>query len=308
MTLRRPCHTTVTSPRYARCASMKGVRALNDLPDPLARATPCEEAFRRIAVHCAEAFSEALAQVQSSDDPRGPHKARVALRRLTTALDVFEPLLRRKRLAGLRAQAKGMFRALGTLRDSDVHTEGREAEPGHKGRLRRNAALRGRVRKDLMARKADTFAGRVARLTAPDGEIWRRGTQARAMRAAPLGDFAAGMLGQVWADCQSRGGSVSAMDPATRHEFRKDLKSMRYLAEFFAPLFPALSQDPFGTDFHDIQDALGVLNDYQVALALDGRKPPAKLPGKQTRALVAAEAIWLRLTTAPLPWDRSAPG
>jgi CHAD domain-containing protein len=122
------------------------------------------------------------------------------------------------------------------------------------------------------------------------------------MRAAGLGGYAATMLGQVWADCQRHGPSVSGMTPEQRHDFRKDLKTMRYLAEFFAPLFPGLSQDPFRSDFRDIQDALGTLNDWEVALALEGAPRPAVMPAKQTRAMVAAEAIWLRLCSTPLPW------
>lgn len=275
--------------------------ALDDLPDPLTPDTPCEEAFRRIALHCAEGFTEAVADVQHSTDPRGPHKARVALRRLTTALDVFAPQLRRKRRQALRDRLKVLFRALGALRDSDVHLEARKAESGHKDRARRNTAVRRKVRKVLAGDGAGFSADLVA-LVAADGAVWRRGDRARAMRGAGLGGFAAQMLGQVWAVCLRHGTSVSGMTPDQRHDFRKDLKSMRYLAEFFAPLFPGLSQDPFRTDFRDIQDALGTLNDWEVALALEGAPRPALMPAKQTRAMVAAEAIWLRLCSAPLPW------
>lgn len=275
---------------------------MSDLTPPLTPDTPCQEAFRRIARLCAEAFGEALDEVQGTEDPRGPHRARVALRRLTTALDVFRPILRRKRLAALRRKAKVLFRALGTLRDSDVHVESRQGQGDYKDLLRRNHRIRRRVRRALRREGAARFARNLARAVAGDGKIWRRGAQARRMRAAPLGGFAAGMLAQVWARCQSHGASVAGMAPADRHEFRKDLKTMRYLAEFMAPLFPGLSQDPFRHDFRDIQDALGTLNDYEVALVLERRKPPEVLPGKQTRALVAAEAIWLRLTTAPVPW------
>ena len=275
---------------------------MDDLPDPLTLDTPCEAALRRIALHCASEFATALDSVATSDDPRGPHRARVALRRLTSALDVFAPMLRRKRLAALRARAKRVFRTLGTLRDSDVHTEAQQDDPGHNDRLRHNAAVRAQVRRDLDRHDAGRFADKVAALVAPEGDLWRRGTAARAMRAGPLGAYASGMLAAVWADCQGHGGSVSAMSPQTRHDFRKKLKTMRYLAEFFGPLFPGLAQDPFRNDFRDIQDALGTLNDYEVALALDGRAAPKVLPAKQTRALVAAEAIWLRLTGAPVPW------
>ena len=275
--------------------------ALDDLPDPLTPDTPCEEAFRRIALHCADRYAEAADLVRDSADPRGPHKARVALRRLTSALDVFAPLLRRKRCQALRDRSKVLFRTLGDLRDSDVHLECRKAEPGHKARAARNAALRRKVRKAL-ANDGACFPADLAALVAADGALWRRGRQARGKRATGLGGFAEQILRQVWAECRGHGDSVSAMTPEQRHDFRKDLKTMRYLAEFLEPLFPGLSQDPFRSDFRDIQDALGTLNDWEVALALEGASRPAAMPARQTRAMVAAEAIWLRLCSAPLPW------
>lgn len=279
---------------------------LDDLSDPLTAETPCEEAVRRIALHCSAQFSEALAVVMDSTDPRGPHKARVALRRLTTALDVFEPALRRKRRAALRARIKALFRALGDLRDSDVHLAARDGEPGHKDRLRRNAEIRHHLRATLADRRAGRLAEEVAVLVATDGPLWRRSGPAVSLRAAPLGQVAADMLGAVWAECQRHGASVSAMDPDDRHRFRKDLKAMRYLAEFFAPLFPALQREPFRSDFREIQDALGNLNDWEMSLALEGARRPVPLPPRQTRALVAAEAIWLRLASSPLPWGDPA--
>lgn len=269
--------------------------------------TACEALLRAYMLDCAATFSSELGRLMASDDPRGPHRARVALRKLTTALDLFAPLMRRKRRARLRGQAKALFRLLGPLRDSDVHTAARQNAPGHKERLRRNTAVRKQVRKELEAADAEAFAARLADVAAPDGALWRRGAEARALRAAPLAQVGAGMLETAWAACRAHGSSVSAMDPVARHEFRKDLKSMRYLAEFLAPWFPGLAQDPFGSDFRDIQDALGVLNDYQVALALEGRKPPPVLPAAQTRALVAAETIWLRLQSAPVPWGPAVP-
>lgn len=277
-----------------------------DPTDPLLPDTPCEHAFRRIVAGCLEDFDTALAEVMASDDPRGPHKARVALRRLTTALDVFAPILRRKQMARVRNAAKRLFRALGELRDSDVFNAAHVDQPGHKDRLRRNASLRDKVRRSLQSAKADSFAAMLHAAIAPDGPIWRRKSRALQMRAAPLGAFAAGMLRQVWARCQQHGASVSAMGPDVRHDFRKDLKSLRYLSEFFTPLFPALAQEPFRSDFRDIQDALGILNDFAVAQLLAGRKMPHVLPVPQTRALVAAETIWLRLSSTPRPWDGPA--
>jgi CHAD domain-containing protein len=266
----------------------------------------CEARFRSVALAAVEAFDAALETFLTSEDPQGPHKARVSLRRLTTALDAFRPILRRKAAELWRARAKKIFAALGRVRDSDVHLADRQARPGDKARRERNRLLRQKTRKAMRKRQVAEFAPGLRTAVADDGAMFRRSARARDLRAAPVAGFAAGALDEAWQRCLGHGRSVRAMTDEERHEFRKDMKTLRYQSEFFADLFPGLGNPPFAEDLRAIQDALGTLNDFAVALEIEGRKSPARPPKRVAEAMEEAERLWDRLSGLPLPWAGQA--
>ncbi len=113
--------------------------------------------------------------------------------------------------------------------------------------------------------------------------LFRRSARAREGRAAPVVQVAAPMLATAWDRCAAYGPSILATPDDRRHEFRKDMKSLRYLAEFLEGVFPALAADPWVGAFRDIQDGLGAWNDHVVALAIDGAPGPARLPAAVAR-------------------------
>ena len=262
----------------------------------------CEQALAAILGRCTTALDAELAVFLGSDDMSGPHKSRVALRRITTALDAFAPILRKRPRKALRAEAKAIFRSLGKVRDSDVYLATHADEPGHDTRQEQNRKLREKTRDRLRKTRAVTFAPRLSAALGPEGDLMKTKPRALLTRAQPVRDFATTALDQAWQAALACGPSVVAMPVAAQHEFRKDMKTVRYLAEFFAEHFPALAQDPFRQDFRDLQDALGTLNDYDVALTLAGKRRPKALPPTEARALATAEAIWSRLGNARLPW------
>jgi inorganic triphosphatase YgiF len=263
----------------------------------------CEAEFTAIVLGCADAIDVALAVCMTSDDPAGPHKTRVALRRLTTALDAFRPILRRKAVAGLRHTAKGIFRDLGRVRDSDVllGDAGRRDRP--KAQVAKNVALREAARTKIAKGRKLTFTRDLRAAVGPDGNLFRRSGEAVKLREAHVSGFATGVLRASWQRCLGYGASVQAIPEESRHDFRKDMKTLRYLSEFFAGLFPGLQDEPFRSDFRDIQDALGEVNDYEVALNIEGGKRPASPPERVTRALAEAEVLWARLSAAAAPWS-----
>ena len=56
-----------------------------------------------------------------------------------------------------------------------------------------------------------------------------------------------------------------------RHELRIAVKKLRYLAEFYQPLFPRKHSKPYLAALKDLQDGLGHLNDIAVASRLIDR-------------------------------------
>lgn len=261
----------------------------------------CETAFRRIALRTAAEIDAGLALFFGSEGHAGPHKSRVALRRLTAALDGFEPVLRRKVRQGLRAEAKRIFRKLGEQRDSDVYLAGLGAARRSKAALARNAALRERLRDDLRARKAVAFAPRLQSLT-ESGEIFRRGAGALALRQGPAADLAAEALEIAWQDCLAHGTDLAAMKDEVRHDLRKAVKDLRYLSEFFAPLWPGVDAAPVLARMAALQDALGTLTDLRAAELLRKGRADAAARQRAARALKDAGQLWQTLCAAPVWW------
>ncbi len=262
----------------------------------------CEAELRRLCSDACVALDEALVLFLSSDDVRGPHKARVALRRLTTCLDAFAPLLRSKPLSMLRGKAKTLFRKLGKVRDSDVYAADRADQPGQPTRLRQNMRLRETIRTRLRNDKAARFSQHLMSALSPGGLLFRRRPRAIALRHAPVRAFAAGLLQSLWSASLSWGPSVAAMSPSKRHQFRKTVKSLRYSIEFFSGHLSDWNMGVFRSDLRDLQDALGVLNDFDMALEIEGKNSPKSLPPREAMALAAAETLWSGLSKADLPW------
>lgn len=275
-------------------------------PAPTPASPSAEDTFRDICLSAAQAMDAALAVFLETEDQAGPHKARVALRRLTTALDAFLPLLRRKQTAKLRARAKRIFRRLGTVRDSDVLLEAKGRKGASAALIAQNRQLRSTTRDRLRKTRAIGFPQELRLAVMPGGPIYRRSPSAQVRRAAPVALLAADLLETAWDRCRAWGPSVRRIPEDRRHDFRKDMKSLRYLAEFFAGQIPGLQEDPFRSDFRAIQDDLGTVNDHAVSLLLDGARRPARPPPPVAEALARADRLWQQLSASTPPWRAQA--
>lgn len=288
----------------------------------------CEAAFARIMQDCACQIDAQLAVVLTSDWASGPHKARVALRRLTTALDAFGAILRRKPAARLRAEAKWIFRVLGQLRDADVFVQSCPANAVDGAARRKLAALRAKIRRKLRRHQAVAFApgvlrqlGDLAHLgeTDPEGDapsavfaashpgkspsLLRRQGKGRQLRRMPVAALAHSQLQAAWKQGLRYGPDLEKLGATGLHDFRKDMKTLRYLVEFFAPLWPAAARAPFRRSLQLLQDDLGLLNDMAVAAAR-GRRPDAV---KRQAALARAARDWRQLRAQPPFWQALPP-
>src|SRR5689334_25339553 len=86
----------------------------------MSTATDCTVAARLEAALRASArtIDEHIERVAGRDDPAGPHKSRVALRRLRAALFAFRSVMRRKVRERLQSSARRVGRILAPLRDA----------------------------------------------------------------------------------------------------------------------------------------------------------------------------------------------
>jgi len=255
--------------------------------------------FRRIAAMCGDAFSTQLAQVMTDDDPEGPHRARVALRRFRAALSGFSPVIdpaARREVAG---QARGLFRCLGRLRDADVLLAGC-IDPAAVAGLAADAdRIRAEVRAELTAMDATDFAPALqARLAGSNwqradkrGQRWhRRGLERLGRRA----------LGRAWHACLGHGADLATLEAEPRHELRKDLKTLRYLSEYFASFWPGGRRDRFLTHLRGLQDNLGLLNDLALARMLTD---VVAVTAEEAAALSIARRSWKSLQKTGPFWS-----
>lgn len=264
------------------------------------RKMPAGDALALLAGRALDDFSRALEVVRHSEDPEGPHQARVALRRLRTHLRAARKLAQGEGLRPLEARARELFRILGTLRDADVlaHDVG-PADPATLARrFAEAAAVRAEVRARLAEAGADRFAAEAAAaIAAPD---WRG---PRAER--PFGRYAARALQRAFDRVAAHGKHLAEMPDPERHEARKDLKALRYLVDDFAPLFPRRDVAPFRKRLRRLQDSLGLLNDLALAAAAaeaEGTAPDPARAARRAEALAAAEDDWTALRKARPFW------
>lgn len=283
---------------YICLSGLFAVQRLQIMPDPLGLTAnmPSQDALAAILRGCGQDFALQLAVFLESPDPDGPRKARVALRRLTTALDAFEPILRRSRARDLRRRAKEMFRHLGEIRDADVAgvVDVREEDADW---------LRSRVRKHLRKAKAAEFAARLQSSTFADG-LMKSGKSSRGPREKALIRTAARSLEQARERCFKHGTDLSRLSDTKIHDLRKALKAWRYLAEFFAPCWPEDDAVPARRlAFQALQDAFGVLTDQSLVRRRGGEVDPADVETATARAQQLLCALIL-----DAPWWRDPAG
>lgn len=200
------------------------------------------------------------------------HQCRVALRRLRAALLVFRPLLRADEETRRIDKSLGQLaRVLGEARDLDVLIEKRANDAGgrdqeaawRKAEVARSAAHE-RVRATLVdAQTTELLFDLVQWLS--EG-VWARAPELEGLRDTPCTALAVDALRHYRRRVRRLGKRFGEIDDEKRHTLRKDFKTLRYAAEFFAPLFVdekrKRERETFLTTLEAVQDRLGDWNDH----------------------------------------------
>lgn len=261
-------------------------------------------AFAHHAERLAAEYDRQRDAILESDDPEGTHRARVALRRLRSLVTGFAPILGAKAGKRLEKRLKDAFRDLGPLRDADVRAESLAHGPQAEELAASAAALRADMRQRLRAEAGPGLAAEMQTMLA-DPRLWQTSPRARRLAAAPAAVLAQRALQGAWSDVLAYGDDLAALDIETRHDFRKDMKTLRYLVEFFAPLWPDKGSADFIKRMQKLQDALGVLNDLHTLLhPIAGDVHPRSRPSWR----VARRRRWRRPRSTGTSCDRPAPG
>ncbi|HST00660.1 MAG TPA: CHAD domain-containing protein [Usitatibacter sp.] len=262
----------------------RGYRLLaNDRPRPVKAAKVPLDASMTPADAARAIVAAGLEQLQANDaglaahsDPEYVHQARVAMRRMRSALRMFRREIGIDRAKRWRDALGDTSRALGRSRDWDVfamHTlPGALAEYGDEGLARR---LKGRVgrrrgRERQAAREALRSPAHARALLEISQWIAHADGAADPQARATLPDFAAQVIRKRRKRLFTRALLLGSLGAAEQHRVRIDTKRLRYALDGLGSLFRHKALEPFAKTVEDLQDALGECNDAATAMTLVG--------------------------------------
>ncbi|SNT71560.1 CHAD domain-containing protein [Paracoccus seriniphilus] len=242
--------------------------------------------------------------ILQSDDPEHVHQARVALRRMRSLLRGFDGMLTGESTSAINDLLAKKFRELGPLRDADVHAEAVSGQDGADQARQAAAELRAQLRQ---AFRDSTDLSLKAQIDAilHDSVKVLRGARRQRLARAPVTIIAARALQLAWTELLAFGGDLDTLSPDGLHQFRKRAKDMRYLVDYFAPLFPDAS-GKMPKRLSQMQDALGIVNDLAVMREKSGQDEEIRLPADaertEAKARKAANKAWRKLSSEPAWW------
>lgn len=236
-------------------------------PSPLTAQLSPVEAFRSIALSCLEHFQRNEQGLRTSKDPEYVHQARVALRRLRSAIKLFSPALPQDFVAAYGETWGTLASALGDARNWDVFLE--ETLPPIKTALPKNndvARLHQEgLRRSRRARKAVTTLMAFTEYPKLITEFTAAVFALNDILPITLTSFANTQLAKHARQARRLAKRHTELQAAERHKMRICFKKLRYTLEFFAPLLAGKHLQPYLSVLNQLQDELGMINDHITA-------------------------------------------
>jgi triphosphatase len=278
-----------------------------------------EDGLRLIVESGIGQFIANLPAISLGGDGEGVHQARVAIRRLRSALVLFGEHIEPSAAGQFERELQHLGRVFGEARDWDVfvlETLPRACDEGMEGDWL-----------NLLAPPADDFrrdAHRaVARLVASSeltgfvvalaawtaGELWvQSGKRGFRVAASPLRDLAPEMLDRLEAKVFSRARRIARQSAEERHALRKAFKKLRYAVEFFAGLYDRKAVKRYRHVCEGVQEILGTINDTVATDALaaqigEGAENSRLAPSIGVLARWSAHNREVALKQLPGVWD-----
>jgi triphosphatase len=261
--------------------------AINATPFVLSADLSVEQGLQIIVGNCLTHIQGNLPGVRQTGDIEYVHQMRIGLRRLRSALQIFDEV--RNCPTNIQSELAWLTDQLGNARDWDVlgtFTLPALADkvidlPGL-DQLQKQVQQVARRKRQRCAAAVDST--RSARLWG-SLENWLEDTDRNILHTAssidcmsmPLPHFATRVLPHYQRKLRARYGAMEPGDPHSRHRVRISAKKLRYAAEFFQSYYSGKSAHRFITRLAALQDALGISNDTTVAEQLL-RDLPHKLP------------------------------
>jgi inorganic triphosphatase YgiF len=274
-------------------------------------------ALQDILRECSAQIIANIEAIMALDAPEGPHQLRVGLRRLRSALALFRPAASGEMVDRLKAEARWLAVEVGQLRDlqvivGEIVPRHSGAHADHPGMTRLAVAAtsaadsaRTSLRQTLDGPRVRSFLLGLMCFTECRGwEVAKPSGVQDSVCAAPVSAFVAAALAKRWrkvCKCARRIGQLSVDQ---RHALRKELKKLRYAAEFFRSLFPDRRVKPFLASLRRLQDLFGELND---AAMLEARldQLAAQMPPDPDARFAAGLLIGSASARADIHWHEA---
>ncbi len=238
-------------------------------------------AFRTIALGCLEHYQRNERGLIASTDPEYVHQARVALRRLRSAIKLFAPVLPADFATAYGQTWQTLAGALGDARNWDVFVAETlppilAAFPGHRDarRLAREGARRARQARAALIHMValPDYARLIVEFTAAIYALQDQLPQ-------ELDEFARQRLKARARQARRLAQRHHELEPAERHRMRICFKKLRYAVEFFTSLLPTKRLRPYLQALSQLQDELGLINDHVTAQTLLDEALQSRPPG-----------------------------
>jgi len=224
------------------------------------------DAFRAAANASLRQYRLNVIALLAGENPEALHQARVALRRLCSALSLYRSTARGDSYRALRDDLAWFAGHFAAARDLDVMSACGLFDP-EALRPERDRAHR-RMMSALRSRRARATMLRLA-LWIELG-AWRF----RPKAARPAAALARERLDRQWRALERRGAAIGTMETEALHRLRIETKKLRYAAEFLFGLHPGPKPRAFVDALKALQDALGGINDAWLARETARRHRP----------------------------------
>jgi triphosphatase len=270
-------------------------------------------ALQAAAQNCLVQFRRNEVLLMRTGDADAVHQTRVGLRRLRTALRLFEQAFPKdQRIERLRADLRQVTQHIATVRNLDVLI-GRNVAPGiMQVLLSARTAELARSRVSLASRPVRRTMLGVAEWLATGPDMHGSDADARILA------FAVNRLDRLRSRLLKAGTHFSALDDTGRHRLRIRAKHLRYTSEFFRSVIIGLGAGKrkgnklfmaFMRPLAALQGHLGELNDRAVAPGVlvaigfvEGIAPVAASFEARAASLAGAEAALSALAEAQPFW------
>jgi CHAD domain-containing protein len=237
---------------------------------------PCREAVRNIVRRMLALARQQEQGIVDDIDTEFLHDYRICLRKIRSIFSLMKGVYPEVDTARLKIQWSNLARATNQLRDLDVYLLDREkyiALLPDSQRAGLNAFFAGVQHERLLAQQhlrkflqsksyRETIAAFEAFFTEPDK------LPASEFSAHPVKNLASRRIYHRYRRIRKAGRAITSATPDDAiHQLRIECKKLRYMLEFFGELYDHDELDSVLKDLKQVQNSLGLYNDYAVQQA-----------------------------------------